>query len=140
MVHALNEIRRVLVPEGILIDLRPIQGNRLIEVVSIRKSQEVGTLEDFDVRLADLKAANAAIEEIKNRGWFVMEKGAEFGLHYYWDTPSEMKEFMDTEWENSRKLEDSVYQVAQSVWAASDGDARMRTRTRMLITRWKKLG
>ena len=137
--HALNEIRRILVPNGILIDLRPIQGYRIVEVVSGDEVQEIGHIQDFPVCLAEYAASNQAIQESKSRSWFVKEAGDEFFLFYYWDTPSEMKEYIDTEWEHSRKLEDHVYQTAQSIWAVSDADARLRAKMNMLIHRWRKV-
>jgi hypothetical protein len=50
-----------------------------------------------------------------------------------------MKEFMEDEWEGFEKLEESVYQSAQSAWAVANADARVQVRVKMLITRWKKL-
>ena len=41
MVHALAEIRRVLVSDGVLIDLRPLADQWPVEVASLREVQEV---------------------------------------------------------------------------------------------------
>ena len=71
--------------------------------------------------------------------WFLKKGENEFTFFYYWDRPSEMKEFMDTEWEDYEKLEEAVYRKTKSLWASANADARVRVRVKMLITRWKKL-
>ena len=43
MVHALSEVRRVLSPDGILIDLRPLADNWPVEVVSLREVRRTGS-------------------------------------------------------------------------------------------------
>ena len=78
------------------------------------------------------------MREVKSRGWFVREREQEFSFFYYWDTPSEMKQFMDEEWEDFEKIEEGVLKTAQSAWASANADARVRVRVKMLITRWKK--
>lgn len=138
MVHALDEIRRTLKPNGILIDLRPVEDNWLVEVVSQQALTVAGRLTDVPIGQADDAAAFRAMREVKSRGWFVREREQEFSFFYYWDTPSEMKQFMDEEWEDFEKIEEGVLKTAQSAWASANADARVRVRVKMLITRWKK--
>jgi SAM-dependent methyltransferase len=139
MVHALDEIRRVLKPNGILIDLRPVESNWSVEVSSSTGSQEAGRLTDLPTAVADDEAAFHAMREAESRRWFIKEKEEEFAFFYYWDTPSELKEFMETEWDNFEKMEESVYQTAQSLWASANADAQVRVRVSMLITKWKQV-
>jgi SAM-dependent methyltransferase len=138
MVHALDEIRRVLKPNGILIDLRPVQDHWPVEVVSMREAKVLGLLTDMPISIADDEAAFRAMREVESRGWFVREREEEFAFFYYWDTPSEMKEYVEEEWEDFEKLEDDVYAAVQSAWAVANADARVRARMKMLITRWGK--
>ena len=138
MVHALDEIRRVLKPIGFLIDLRPVEANWPVEVSSSTGDQVVGRLTDLPVALADDEAAFKAMREAESRNWFIKEKEEEFDFFYYWDTPSEMKEFMDTEWEDFEKLEEHVFEAVKSAWAVANADARIRVRVKMLITKWDK--
>jgi hypothetical protein len=86
--------------------------------------------------MADDAAAFRATSEAESRGWFVKEREEEFSFFYYWDTPSEMKEFMEQEWEDFEKLEEDVHQKTKSLWASASADARIRVRVKMLITRW----
>ncbi len=139
MVHALDEIRRTLRPNGILIDLRPVESNWEVEVASSAGVQAAGRLTDLPVAVADDEAAFHAMREAESRRWFIKEKEEEFAFFYYWDTPSEMKEFMETEWDGFEKMEEDVYAKTKSLWSQANADARVRVRVRMLITRWKKL-
>ncbi len=137
MVHALNEIQRTLKPNGILIDLRPVEDRWLVEVASQQNVLTAGQLTDMPIGKADDEAAFRAMREVEARGWFTREREEEFSFFYYWDTPSEMKEFMEKEWKDFEKMEDKVYQTAKSFWSTADADARMRVRVKMLITKWR---
>ena len=137
MVHALREIHRTLKSNGILIDLRPVEDNWSVEVHSASGLQIAGYLTDVPIGKADDEAAFAAMRDVESRGWFIREREDEFAFFYYWDTPSEMKEWMDQEWDDFVKMENDVYRKAQSLWASANADARVRVRVKMLITRWK---
>ena len=136
MVHALNEIRRVLVPDGILIDIRPLLDRWQVEVTSMREARETGRVRDFPVGLADDEAANGAITYASENGWFSRDKQEFFSFSYSWDTPTEMEEWVDTEWEDFVTLEEETKQATRSAWALSDADARIRLHVKMLIASW----
>jgi SAM-dependent methyltransferase len=139
MVHALNEIHRTLKPGGILLDLRPVESNWAVEVTSRAGCQVGGRLEDQPSALADDEAANQAIREAEAHGWYVKEKEEEFDFFYYWDTPSEMKEFIETEWGDFEKLAGAEYRKTASLWVAAGAEAAVRVRVKMLAARWKKI-
>jgi uncharacterized lipoprotein len=79
------------------------------------------------------------MRDVESRRWYVKQKEEEFSFFYYWDTPSEMKEFMETEWDNFERLEEDVFEKTKSLWAVANADARVRVRVKMLITKWGKL-
>ena len=137
MVHALSEIWRVLVPDGILLDLRPLSGRLPIEIVSARAIREVGHLQDLEDCLRDDEAANHAMAQAEGQGWFIRQAEDSFPFVYSWDTPSEMEEWIETEWQDYTRLDDESKQAALSAWASADADARVQVKVKMLITRWK---
>ncbi|HNA90193.1 MAG TPA: hypothetical protein PK989_12840 [Anaerolineales bacterium] len=147
MVHALSEIHRTLKPSGILLDLRPLEDSWSVEVVSTSSTQGVsgagwqvsGRLSDMPIGIADDAAANQAMREVESRGWFIQKQKEEFAFFYYWDTPKEMKDFMETEWEDFEKLGEDVYRKTASIWASSGADARVRVRVKMHVALWNKL-
>ena len=138
MVHALNEIRRVLVPDGILIDLRPVTDRWPVEVASRREVKEAGRLTDLEIGLDDDRSANEAMLQAEAQGWFLRELEEYFPFFYYWDSPNEMKKYIDEEWTDFMAIEEDMWKTIRSMWAVADADARLRIRMKMLITRWRK--
>jgi len=138
MVHALEEIRRVLVPNGILIDLRPLADNWRVEVVSLREVKRTGRVEDLPVQTDGDISANDAMREVEKRGWFKREQDELFPFFYSWDTPSEMEEFVDDDWSDFVGMEEDTRRATRSAWAVADGDSRVRVRVEIWIARWKK--
>lgn len=137
MVHALNEIRRVLVPDGILLDLRPLLDNWHIEVASSREVRETGRVQDFPLGLADDEAANKAMAEAESNGWFIRNEGGFFPYTYSWDTPSDIEEWIHDEWDDFIGMDDETKRATRSAWALGDADSRVRLRMKMLINKWK---
>lgn len=137
MVHALSEIRRVLVPDGILIDLRPILDRWPIEVITSRTTRQTGHIQDLPPGLADDEAANRCIAQAEQDGWFIREAENLFPFVYSWDTPSEMEEWIETEWHDFLRLTKDTRQATRSAWALADADARVQVKVKMLISRWK---
>jgi SAM-dependent methyltransferase len=138
MVHALDEIRRTLKPNGILIDVRPVESNWSVEIVSSVGWQAAGRLSDLPAAVEDDEAAFHAMRTAESNGWYIKKEEKDFAFFYYWDTPSEMKEFMEDEWEDFEKLDEDVYKKASSMWASANADARVRVRVNMLITKWER--
>ena len=138
MVDALGEIRRVLVPGGILLDIRPLAAAWPVEVASEKDARAIGQLIDLPGALADDAASDDAMLEADRRGWFRLESREYFMYDYYWDTPSEMKEFIDEEWDDFERLEDSVLNAVQAAWASADASARIRIRIKIHLARWRK--
>jgi hypothetical protein len=137
MVHALSEIRRVLVEDGNLVDLRPILDHWPIEVAAARGIREAGRLQDLPHGIADDEAANRCIAQAHQEGWFIRQAEDYFPFIYAWDTPSEMEEWIDEEWNAFLRFDTEAKQVTRSAWSLADADARVQVRVKMLITRWK---
>lgn len=140
MVHALDEIRRVLVPDGVLIDIRPIMDRWPVEVVSMSGVKETGRADDFPEQINADVASNEALREVEARGWFKREREEFFSFFYSWDTPSEMEEFLAEEWPDFIELSEDAKRATRSAWAVGDADSRVRVRVKILITRWQVRG
>lgn len=138
MVHALQQIRRVLAPEGVMIDLRPLAGNWPVEVVTGRASREVGRVTDLPQGLEDDAAANRTMDTAAANGWFVREGEERFPLYYYWDSPNELEAYVNENWSDFVTIDQGVYKALRSAWTLAGADARVRVRATMLITRWRK--
>lgn len=137
MVHALEEIRRVLVPGGVLIDIRPLAGHWPIEVGSARGFRETGRVEDLPLQVDGDAASNQAMQEVERRGWFGREQEELFPFLYSWDTPSEMEEFIAEDWADFIQLSSPAKMATRAAWASAEAEARVQVRVRILITLWK---
>ncbi|MBI2759754.1 MAG: hypothetical protein HYX49_13910 [Chloroflexi bacterium] len=138
MVHALHEIHRVLAPNGILIDLRPLADHWPVEVASIRDVRKAGRVDDMPVGIEDDKAANQAIARAATEKLFVQEQAEFFPFFYYWDSPKEMQAYIDDDWADFVSIDEAVWKNIRSTWAVADADARLRVKVKMMIARWKK--
>jgi hypothetical protein len=138
MVHALSEIRRVLVPHGILIDLRPVLSHWPVEVKSGRETRSTGRIQDLPLGLADDEAANKSIAQAEQNRWFARELEEFFPFYYSWDSPSEMEEWIAEEWNEFIELDEDSTRATRSAWALGDADSAVRIGVNMLITRWRK--
>lgn len=140
MVHALSEIRRVLAPGGVLIDLRPLADQWRVEVASLREVKRTGRVTDLPEQVNGDIASREALQEAGRRGWFVREQDELFPFFYSWDTPSELEEFVKEDWKDFVDLDEETKRVTRSAWAVGDADSRVRVRVEILIARWRKTG
>ena len=70
--------------------------------------------------------------------WYTLERKDFFPFFYYWDSPNEMQEYIQEEWEDFARIDDEQWSSIRSIWAVANADARLRIRVKMLITRLKK--
>ena len=137
MVHALSEIRRVLAPEGVLIDMRPLMEQWPVEASWSSGYAEAGHATDLPTALADDVAANSAIAEAVRAGRLQREGEEVFPFFYYWDTPKEMQDYLAENWDDVIRVEEAAWANLRSVWATATADARVRIRLKMLIARYQ---
>ena len=140
MVHALDEIRRVLVRDGILIDLRPLVDDIPLEVVSASETRRAGLADQLPEDRANDEAASRSIAQAGAQDWFVKEREEFFPFNYYWDSPKEMQEYVEVEWSHSITIGEEAWRSVRSTWAVANADARVRIPLKMLIARWRKQG
>jgi len=90
MVHALEEIRRLLKPTGALIDMHPVAESSPIEMHQGGKIDLAGYL---SVRqwCIDYQQADNALTEIAQRGLFAVEREGVFDSLTYYASAAEMR-------------------------------------------------
>lgn len=137
MVHALAEIERVLAPGGALVDLRPLLDRWPVEVAWHGGAQEAARAADLKEPLEADEAANAAMAGLIGAGRMQRELQETFPLYFYWDTPIEMKEYLEEEWSETIAIDEHAWQSVRSAWAIANAEARVRLRMKMLITRYR---
>lgn len=92
MVHALEEIRRLLKPDGYLIDIHPIREAPLIKVSRGEKLLFVEPDPGYDYD-ADIRHAEDALDEVVRRGSFFIERRGEFDLITHSLSVPELRDF-----------------------------------------------
>src|SRR6202521_131089 len=95
MVDALREACRVVVPGGIVVDLRPMSARYRLEVVTDAVATAVAEIEAYEAQDDD-NAADAAVRHAVSQGWLLPGGGIQFDFEFYWDTVVEMKQFAET--------------------------------------------
>jgi hypothetical protein len=95
MVDALQEVCRVVVPGGIVVDLRPMSARYRLEVVTDAVATAVAEIEAYEAQDDD-NAADAAVRHAVSQGWLLPGGGIQFDFEFYWDTVVEMKAFAET--------------------------------------------
>jgi hypothetical protein len=95
MVDALLEARRVLVAEGIVIDVRPITAPALIESVSADRVTAAVEIDSYGAA-EDEAAADAAVRHALSHAWFAFERSRRFDFEIYYDSAADLKAFVET--------------------------------------------
>jgi len=134
MVHALKEIWRVLKPDGILIDLRPIRLNVTIDLVHGDEMELISVYSD-EWRVAKDKAADDAITTVKSENLFTFQDSAPFEYVKYYDTG---QEYIDYEAQRNPPIIHPD-DVVQQVKVADDNPGVMiRLGTAMHLTSYRR--
>lgn len=92
MVHALREARRVLKPNGLLIDLRPDAVHRKVGVLRSGRWRGLGVMRES---LEDDRAANRAVLRLLKEGILKRESHAQFDCLRVMDTLDEFRDFLE---------------------------------------------
>jgi len=148
MVHALEEIHRLVKPTGILIDIHPVAEPSPIEIHQGEKIKRVG---DLSVRqwCSDYQHADEALTEIKQRGLFMVEREGLFNSLTHYDSVAEMR----TDWKeaiakfarDAQSIDESVPQAeamaarAEELLQAAASGAELVVGERVHISRLKPI-
>ena len=95
MVDALGESWRVLVPNGIIVDVRPITALVTIEAESATRRSKLTEVESYGAAEDDA-AADAAVQHALSHGWLTTEQTRYFDLEVYCDSVADLKAYAET--------------------------------------------
>jgi hypothetical protein len=137
MVHALQEIWRVLARGGVLLDLRPRALKMPIAIAGPQAVMPAGYLDDTDEGHADDRAADAAMAAVEQEGLFTRERDSAFDFLWYWDTADEMSAHVAEKWTDTHLSEEVLAEVRRLMARAGEG-ARVRVGSLMTLSRWRR--
>jgi hypothetical protein len=91
MVDALREAHRVLVPTGVLLDLRPTAETCPLQLAET--GLHVGEL-DATASAGDDAAADSAMAHVVRDGWFDLTVTNQFSLEFRWNGIAELADYV----------------------------------------------
>jgi len=97
MVHALEEIQRLLRPGGSLIDIHPVPEAWVIEVYQGSRVLFAEPWRDDDYYDEDVRQAEDALAQIVRRRLVVIERSGEFDFRIYGSSVAELRDFLAKE-------------------------------------------
>jgi hypothetical protein len=141
MVHALDEIHRLLRPVGTLIDIHPVHEG-WVEVRSDAETPFAESDPGFDPD-DELRPTEAALRTVRDRGLFVLDADREFESLTYASSVRELRDFLamvggyDEGPSSPRivRLWDQLYGRAQEVMDGLGTDAQVVYRERARVSR-----
>ena len=137
MVHALLECWRVLGREGTLIDLRPVQSNPPIELMTAGSHFVPGHVMD-EAGAIDDRAADEAMGEVVRRGYFAPQIQDAFKFAIYWDTLEDLLAYADRKWRDKKRMPPEVLERARRHISGIDGRYRICIRSTVHIAVYRK--
>ena len=146
MVHALEEIHRLLKPTGALIDIHPVDEPVSMELHRADKIDPVGSLSVRQWRI-DYQQADSALAEIARRGLFVVERETVFDSLTHYTSVEEMRTEQinaiakfarddQSAGEGVPDVEALAVRAGEMMQAAASG-AELILRERAHISRWR---
>ncbi len=141
MVHALDEIHRLLRSDGTLVDIRPYAEPSIVEVISGDQTLFAEPKREHDHE--GVVASDRAMDEILARKAFSVERAQEFEFFSYGSSAAEIREFwdryndFDPEPKENDQLafEDKVYARAEQVRKEFGEDAEISVHERVRMAR-----
>ena len=146
MVHALEEIHRLLKPNSFLIDIHPVAEHSSIEIHRNGKIDLVGYLE-VQQWCVDFQQADNALTKIVQRGMFTVKQKGTFDTLTYYDSAAEMgtalKESIHKFVREGEPIDEEVSQAemlalqAEEMMRSAGSGAELVLREREYISRLK---
>ena len=137
MVHALEQCWRVLMPDGWLLDIRPVHGDARVHVISDGSLNLAGPV-DHSGWIPDDEAADKALRLVVEGGTLVEEERSHFLIADYWDSLEHLSAYIAKNWDVSR-LPDYTLRRIEELVAEGDGNGnQIRVTKKMRITRCRK--
>lgn len=139
MVHALKEAHRVLVPQGTMIDVRPLGVDIPLMVLYAGGIESAGIVDMSPGAHSDI-ASDRAIDFVLSAGLFREIKVEFFDFALYWNTVKDMEEDIEENWEDEVNISAETWQRARELVDKRLPETRIRVALRMKMGKYEKCG
>ena len=139
MVDALWEARRVLLPGGTVVDVRPVSAPVTIKAVSAGRATEAVEVASYGAAEDDA-SADAAVRHALSRQWFTFEKHLSFAVDIDCDAASDLQSFVETgrRMREARIPYDALERQRSELGEATGEAARLRCRRPTVLSVYRK--
>ena len=138
MVHALREAWRVLVPNGAMVDVRPLSVDVPLEIVYKGGRESAGMIDMSPEIHLDI-AADGAIDYVANEGIFRETHRELFNFAFYWKTMKGMQEDLDENWKDELIVDEHVWKRAKKIIKQKHPQTQLRIAMKMKLAIYQKL-
>lgn len=137
MVHALESVHRLLVPSGVLIDLRPRALDATLEVFASGRFAVAGFIDEIDHGI-EYEQAEAAMAEALGRSLFRVERASTFTFARYAASLADLRADLATSWRDAVIPDDVAWRIES--WLAFGGPyAEVVLREHVRIARMRRI-
>jgi len=133
MVHALEQIRRLLKPSGRLIDIHPMDRPPPVAVRLGLYTRRLGYLCETDDSI-EYRRADAAVAQVVQNRLFAVEHTSEFPFRIHTDTIGELQAYLAEEWKDA-VLEEAIVQRAAELLGGPEDDKELIVQDHIHIAR-----
>jgi len=137
MVHALKEAYRILVPRGMMIDVRPLSVDVPLEIIYKRGSESAGIIDMSPGIDLDIAADRAIVSVVKDR-IFVESKVEIFDFAFYWKTLNDMQDDIEEFWKDDVIVSDEVVQQARILLDKPRPQTQIRVGLQLKLGKYEK--
>ena len=137
MVDALHESRRVLLPSGVLIDVRPVIAPIVLEVAIATQpvwAKEVHSYSAPD----DVAAADGAMKHAVSRGWLACESSLPFDFDIWCDSADELRVYIEARKLRGAEIPYEELEARRRELGADEQEARLRCRRPWMLSTYRK--
>jgi hypothetical protein len=138
MVHALKEAWRVLVPHGVMVDVRPLSVDVPLEIVYKGGSESAGMIDMSPEIHLDIASDNA-IETVSRQGIFRETHKEQFDFAFYWKSVQGMQEDLNENWKDEVIIAEKVWVKAKKIIKQKHPQTRLRMAMKMKLAIYQKL-
>jgi hypothetical protein len=139
MVDALNETRRVVKPQGTLVNLVPVIAPLRLEVIADHDTAWTKQVAALSVP-EDVAAADAAMRHAVRRGWFKPDASSSFDLEVNCDSAADLRAYVDSRKIVGDEIPYEELEQQRHALAAAGTFARIRCRRPWMLTRYSAIG
>jgi len=136
MVHALQTVRTLIKPGGVLLDIHPGLDKAWVEVRVNGKDYFLDVVQETDDYI-EYKQASDALGQMVGNGQFAMEETGKFIFIIHADSMEEMRSFLVENWKDAI-LDKSLDDKAREYFSKAADSFEILIREEILITRYKR--